>query len=125
MPHLGCERRERAQHVGALQQVRPRKLEPGLVAHQVAVEQYVEVHRARRPARRLSPAPAARLDRVQPLEHLAHRVALLILEEFGVEWVRLTLSKPGAVRHSRDVGVMIERTRADLAPPGAPPAERT
>ena len=59
------------------------------------------------------------------VETLAHRVALLILEEFGVEWVRVTLNKPGAVRHSRDVGVMIERTRADLAPPGAPPAERT
>ena len=48
------------------------------------------------------------------VETLAHRVALLILEEFGVEWVRISLNKPGAIRSSRDVGVVIERTRADL-----------
>ena len=59
------------------------------------------------------------------VETLAHRVALLILEEFGVAWMRVTLSKPGAVRDSRDVGVVIERTRADLVPGAAPPAERT
>ncbi len=47
------------------------------------------------------------------VETLAHRTALLILEEFGIEWVRLTLNKPGAIRSSRDVGVSIERTRAD------------
>jgi dihydroneopterin aldolase len=40
---------------------------------------------------------------------------MLILSEFGVEWTRVTLSKPGAVRNSRDVGVTIERNRADLA----------
>jgi 7,8-dihydroneopterin aldolase/epimerase/oxygenase len=49
------------------------------------------------------------------VETLAQRTALLILEEFGVEWVRLTLNKPGAIRSSRDVGVSIERTRADAA----------
>jgi 7,8-dihydroneopterin aldolase/epimerase/oxygenase len=54
------------------------------------------------------------------VETLAHRVALLILEEFGVEWVRISLNKPGAIRSSRDVGVVIERTRADLGAPGAP-----
>jgi 7,8-dihydroneopterin aldolase/epimerase/oxygenase len=48
------------------------------------------------------------------VETLAHRVALLILEEFAVEWVRIALNKPGAIRDSRDVGVVIERTRADL-----------
>ncbi|HSY05510.1 MAG TPA: dihydroneopterin aldolase [Steroidobacteraceae bacterium] len=53
------------------------------------------------------------------VETLAHRVALLILEEFGVEWVRISLNKPGAIRNSRDVGVAIERTRADLPPPPA------
>jgi dihydroneopterin aldolase len=41
-------------------------------------------------------------------------VALLILEDFPVEWVRISLNKPGAIRNSRDVGVVIERTRADL-----------
>jgi dihydroneopterin aldolase len=50
------------------------------------------------------------------VETLAHRLALVILEEFAIEWVRITLNKPGAIRNSRDVGVTIERTRADLAP---------
>jgi 7,8-dihydroneopterin aldolase/epimerase/oxygenase len=59
------------------------------------------------------------------VETLAHRVALLILEEFGVEWVRIALNKPGAVRNSRDVGVVIERARADLAPGATPAAGRT
>jgi 7,8-dihydroneopterin aldolase/epimerase/oxygenase len=54
------------------------------------------------------------------VETLAHRLALMILEEFGLPWVRIWLNKPGAIRNSRDVGVVIERTRADLA--AAPPA---
>ncbi|HYL03083.1 MAG TPA: dihydroneopterin aldolase [Steroidobacteraceae bacterium] len=49
------------------------------------------------------------------VETLAHRLALVILAEFGVEWVRISLNKPGAIRASRDVGVVIERSRADLA----------
>ena len=48
------------------------------------------------------------------VETLAERIAMLILEEFGVSWVSLALSKPGAIRSSRDVGVMLERTRSDL-----------
>ena len=48
------------------------------------------------------------------VETLAHRLALVILEEFAVEWVRISLNKPGAIRNSRDVGVVIERRRADL-----------
>src|SRR4029077_4236868 len=54
----------------------------------------------------------------QLVETLAHRLALVILEEFGVEWVRVTLNKPGAIRNSRDVGVVIERSRADLGAGG-------
>lgn len=49
------------------------------------------------------------------VETLAHRTALLILEEFGIEWVRLSINKPGAIRHSKDVGVAVMRTRAHLA----------
>jgi len=48
------------------------------------------------------------------VETLAHRAALLILEEFSVEWVRLSVNKPGAIRHSKDVGVAVLRTRGDL-----------
>jgi dihydroneopterin aldolase len=54
------------------------------------------------------------------VETLVERIAALILEEFGVAWVRVTLSKPGAIRGSRDVGVTIERTRADLVVPNGP-----
>jgi 7,8-dihydroneopterin aldolase/epimerase/oxygenase len=60
------------------------------------------------------------------VETLAHRLALVILAEFGVQWVRVSLNKPGAIRNSRDVGVVIERTRADLeAGGGATPVPRS
>jgi dihydroneopterin aldolase len=50
------------------------------------------------------------------IETLAERVASLILEEFGIAWVRLTLAKPGAIRGSREVGVSIQRARGDAQP---------
>jgi dihydroneopterin aldolase len=53
------------------------------------------------------------------VETLAHRAALLILREFAVEWVRLSVNKPGAIRHSKDVGVAVLRTRAHLSDDGA------
>ncbi len=53
-------------------------------------------------------------SRFQLVETLAEEVARLVLREFPVEWVKVTLHKPGAIRHSKDVGVMIERQRADL-----------
>lgn len=45
------------------------------------------------------------------VETLAERCAGIILDEFAVSHVRLKLSKPGAVRGARAVGVMIERSR--------------
>src|SRR5580658_1119897 len=42
------------------------------------------------------------------VETLAQRLALTVLEEFGLEWIRLSINKPGAIRNSRDVGVAIE-----------------
>ena len=48
------------------------------------------------------------------VETLAQRLALLVLSEFALEWVRVSINKPGAIRGSRDVGVTIERTRADI-----------
>jgi 7,8-dihydroneopterin aldolase/epimerase/oxygenase len=48
------------------------------------------------------------------VETLAEHVAMLLLDEFGIAWVRLSLSKPGAIRSSRDVGVTLERHRDDL-----------
>lgn len=43
------------------------------------------------------------------VETLAERVAEIVLTEFRVPWLRLSVSKPGAVRGARDVGVIIER----------------
>ena len=43
------------------------------------------------------------------VETLAERIAELVLNEFHAPWLRLTLSKPGAVRGARDVGIIIER----------------
>jgi dihydroneopterin aldolase len=52
----------------------------------------------------------------QLIETLAHNLAMLLLEEFSLQWIRISLNKPGAIRHSRDIGVTIERHR------GAPDA---
>jgi len=60
---------------------------------------------------------AKRLDafvsesRFQLVETLAERCAEIILEEFQVSWLRLTLNKKGAVSIAEDVGVIIERGR--------------
>lgn len=45
----------------------------------------------------------------QLVETLAEKCAQLIMEEFGVPWVKLRLNKQGALRGARDVGVIIER----------------
>ena len=45
----------------------------------------------------------------QLVEALAEHCARIVLEEFPVNWLRLKLSKPGAVRGSSAVGVIIER----------------
>jgi dihydroneopterin aldolase len=45
----------------------------------------------------------------QLVETLAERIASIVRDEFGVAWVKVTVHKPGAIRGSRDVGVIIER----------------
>jgi dihydroneopterin aldolase len=45
----------------------------------------------------------------QLVETLAEKIAEIVLHEFDVPWLKLTVHKPGAVRGSRDVGVIIER----------------
>ncbi len=45
----------------------------------------------------------------QLVETLAEKICEIVMSEFAVPWVRLTLSKPGAVSGSKSVGVMIER----------------
>ena len=48
------------------------------------------------------------------VETLAERCAEIVLREFNVAKVRLKLSKPGAVRGARAVGVIIKRSREAL-----------
>ena len=43
------------------------------------------------------------------VEALAEEICRIIRDEFDVPWVKLTLHKPGAVRGSKSVGVIIER----------------
>ena len=43
------------------------------------------------------------------VETLAERIAEIIVNEFKVPWVKLSLNKIGAIRGARDVGVIIER----------------
>ena len=45
----------------------------------------------------------------QLVETLAERIAGIVRDEFGVQWVRVRVNKPGAIRGSRDVGILIER----------------
>jgi dihydroneopterin aldolase len=51
-------------------------------------------------------------SRFQLVETLAEKVAELVLAEFPVPAVKVTVRKPFAVRGSRDVGIRIERSRA-------------
>lgn len=52
-------------------------------------------------------------SRFQLVETLAEKVAELVMQEFGVPWLKVTLHKPGAVSGSKSVGVSIERGARD------------
>ena len=45
------------------------------------------------------------------IETLAENLAQIILEEFDVQWLKLSISKPYAIRDSKNIGVCIERTK--------------
>jgi dihydroneopterin aldolase len=45
----------------------------------------------------------------QLVETLAERIASIVRDEFGVAWVKVRVNKPGAIRRSKAVGVLIER----------------
>jgi dihydroneopterin aldolase len=51
----------------------------------------------------------------QLVETLTERIAEIVVTEFGVSWVRVKLNKQGAIRGSRDVGIIIERRPEDYA----------
>ena len=48
-------------------------------------------------------------SRFQLVETLAEHIAELVMKEFGVPWIKVTLNKPGAISGARNVGVCIER----------------
>lgn len=48
------------------------------------------------------------------VEKLAHSIAGIAIQEFGVERARISVEKPGALRFARSVGVTVERTAADF-----------
>jgi dihydroneopterin aldolase len=54
----------------------------------------------------------------QLVETLTERIAQIIVTEFKVPWVRVRLNKQGAIRGSRDVGILIERRSEDYAAHG-------
>jgi 7,8-dihydroneopterin aldolase/epimerase/oxygenase len=43
------------------------------------------------------------------VEKLSEEIAKILLNEFKVSWLRLTLNKKGAIRGASDVGIIIER----------------
>jgi 7,8-dihydroneopterin aldolase/epimerase/oxygenase len=43
------------------------------------------------------------------VEALAEHIAKSLMAEFGIPWLKLTITKPGAVRGSVGVGLVIER----------------
>lgn len=48
----------------------------------------------------------------QLVETLAEKIAELVLTEFQIPWIQLSVSKPGAIRNAKNVGVVIRRYRA-------------
>ena len=47
----------------------------------------------------------------QLVETLAEKLAETILSEFDIPWIELRVSKPGAIRNARNVGVVIHRRK--------------
>ena len=45
------------------------------------------------------------------VESMAEQIAQIIQNEFKVPWLKLSVSKPGALRGAKNVGVCIERGR--------------
>ncbi|MFP3014404.1 MAG: dihydroneopterin aldolase [Arsenophonus sp.] len=48
------------------------------------------------------------------IERVAQEVSNMILNQFNTCWVQVKVSKPEAVLHAKEVGVIIERTKSSL-----------
>ena len=49
------------------------------------------------------------------IETVANQIARLVIQEFKLSVLQLTLSKPGAVANAQNVGIKIRRTAADFS----------
>jgi dihydroneopterin aldolase len=49
------------------------------------------------------------------VETLAVEIARIVVAEFGAAWVKVTVTKPGAIPRAREVGIVIERQASDYA----------
>lgn len=45
----------------------------------------------------------------QLIETLAEKLAALLKQQFGIDWLRVKVAKPGAVKNARETAVTIER----------------
>ena len=52
-------------------------------------------------------------NKFELVETFAEKIAEMVIKDFKVEEIRLRVSKPGALRFSKDVGVIIERSATD------------
>jgi dihydroneopterin aldolase len=48
------------------------------------------------------------------VETLAEAIAKIVVTEFGAPWAKVSVAKPGAIPRARDVGIVIERSAADV-----------
>lgn len=51
----------------------------------------------------------AQTHQFELLEAMAEAIASLIMSEFSVPWIKVTLHKPGALPNAQSLGVQIER----------------
>ncbi len=47
----------------------------------------------------------------QLVETMAEKIAELVLQEFKVPWIQVRVSKPGAIRGAKNVGILIHRSK--------------
>ncbi len=50
-------------------------------------------------------------NKFELVETFAEKIAEMVIKDFNIEEIKLRVSKPGALRFSKDVGVIIERNK--------------
>ena len=51
-------------------------------------------------------------NKFELVETFAEKIAEMVIKDFNIDEIRLRVSKPGALRFSKDVGVIIERDKS-------------